>query len=110
MIRAGVLGEETGPVDAHALSVGAPDQLAGKAILTVAAVDVRVDRDALPRLEARDLGADLVDLADGLVPRSKRIDADVGPVVQVQVGATDAGLVDLDPHVQWSDLAASARR
>ena len=81
-------------------SVGAPNQLASKAIFTVPAVDVRVDRYQLPRLKARDLGADLLDLADRLMPWSKRIDADEGAVVQVQVGATDAGLVNLDPHVQ----------
>src|SRR5688572_5455784 len=103
MIRAGVLGEETGPMDAHALHVGAPNQLASKTIFTVPAVDVRVDRNQLPRLKARDLGADLLDLADRLMPWSKRIDADEGPVVQVQGGATHAELMNLEPHVQRSN-------
>ena len=51
VISAGVLGEETGPVDAHALGVGAQNQLAGQAIFAVPAVDVRVDRHLLPRLK-----------------------------------------------------------
>jgi hypothetical protein len=88
----------------HAFSVGAPNQLAGQAIFTVAAVDVRIDSDALTRPESCDVGADVVDLTDGFVPWSERIYADVGPVVQVHVSATYAGLVDLDPHVQWPDL------
>src|SRR4249919_592081 len=93
VIGARVLGKETGPVDAHALGVGAPNQLAGEAVRTVAAVNVRVDRHALPGAEATDLTPDLHDLTDRLVTRGERIDADVGPVVQVQVRAADAGLV-----------------
>jgi hypothetical protein len=42
----------------------------------VTAVDVRIDRDPLTRPEARDIGADLVDLSDGFVPWSERIDAE----------------------------------
>src|SRR4029453_1912936 len=104
VIRAGVFGEETGPVYTHTFSVGAPNQLACQAILTVAAINIRIDRDALTRPESCDVGADVVDLTDGFVPWSERIYADVCPVVQMHVGATDAGLVDLDPYVQWTDL------
>jgi hypothetical protein len=83
MIGACVLGEEAGPMDAHALGVGAPYELAGQAIVAVAAEDVRVDRHPLPRAEAGDFGPDLIDFTDRLVPRGKGIDADLGTIVQV---------------------------
>ncbi len=103
MISGGVLGKESGPVHTHAFSVGAPNELAGQAILTMTAVDVGVDRHQLPRAKACDIAADLIDLADRLVPRCERIDADGGPLIEMQIGATHPGLNDLDPNVEGSD-------
>jgi hypothetical protein len=78
----------------------------------VAAVDVRIDRRPLAASEASDLAADLIDLANPLVPRCQRIDPDVGPVMQVEIGAAHAGLMDLDPRpaAQRVALARRSRR
>ena len=88
VIGACVLGKETRTVDAHALCVGAPNELAREAVLTVAAVDVRIDRHPLPRPEASHITTDLDDLTDRFVSRCQRINPDVGPVVQMQISAT----------------------
>ena len=100
VIGADVLGEESGPVNPHTLCVGAATKLSGQAIVAVSAVDIRVDRHPLPGAETRDLTSDHIDLANRLVPGCKRIDADVGPMVQVHIRAAHSRLVDPDSHVE----------
>ena len=83
----------------------APAQVQAPAAAVVAlAAGVRgIDGDAVTRLHARDLGADRLDHARGLVPRHQRLadhegaDAAVLPVVQV--GAADAAGAQAQPHV-----------
>ena len=103
LVSAHVLSEEARPVDAHALSVGAQAGTAGQAVFAFATVHVRVDRHALPAVEAGDIGADFVDFADHLVPGNQRVDPHIASVVEMQVGAADADLVNPDPHVRRSD-------
>jgi hypothetical protein len=87
MISSGVLGEEAWPMNPHTLGVGASAHLPGQAIRALATVDVRVHRHLLSRPGAR---YGFVVLADRLVTRRERVDANVGPMVQVQVRAAGA--------------------
>ena len=73
VIGACVLGKETRTVDAHALCVGAPNELARQAVPQWSAVDVRIDRHPLPRPEASHITTDLDDLTDRFVSRCWRI-------------------------------------
>ena len=98
-----VLGEAAGPVDADPLRIAAQVAAAGAAVAAVAAGDVALAGDAVADLEALHLGADLGDRADELVADGHRHrDRGLGPLVpvgDVEVGAADAGVVDLDEDV-----------
>jgi len=94
-----VLGEEPGEVAAHSLEVLAQDQPAGQAVVTVPAVDVRVDGDLLANREPLHPNADGVDVAHQLMPGDQRELRLEFAVVDVQVGAADPDLIDLDPNL-----------
>src|SRR5262249_17932635 len=97
-----VLGEAAGPVDAQAHGVPAQVALPGAAVPAVATGDVPLAAHPVADLEAGDLGAELGDLAHELVPDHHRdLDGLLRPrvpVPDVNVGAADAGLADLDQH------------
>ena len=103
MIGADVFGEEARAVDAHSLCVGAPTKLSRQAVRAVPAIDIRVHRHLLSRVEARHLAANFLDLTDRLVARGKRIDTDVGPMVQVHICTAHTCLIDLDPNIKRAD-------
>ena len=103
-----VLGERAGAIDADALGVLAQMPPAGQAIAATPADDVPLAADDVADVEVLDVRADLDDLADELVADDHRHrDRLLGPgvpVVDVQVGAADAGPQDLDEHVVDADL------
>jgi hypothetical protein len=82
----------------------------GEAVAAAAADDVAFAADDLAGEEVVDVGADLDDFADELMPHGHRHgDGLLGPgipFVDVQVGAADAGLADLDEDVVDADAAA----
>ena len=103
-----IFGERAGPIDADALGVGAEVAAAGQAIAAPSADDVAFSADDLTGIKIRDIGSDLDDLAHELVTHHHR-DGDrfAGPIVpfiDVNVGAADAGPVDLDQDVIDADL------
>ena len=97
------LGEGPGPVDADALRVLAEVPAAGQAVAADPADDVALAVDQVALLEALDGGAHLLDDADELVAdhhgRLDRLLGPVVPVVDVDVGAADGGLLDPDQDV-----------
>src|SRR6185312_921309 len=103
-----VLGERTVAVHADADGVRAQVLAAGAAVAAVAAHDVAFGGDAVADLVAGDTGADLHDAADELVADGEaRLDRALGPfvpLVDVQVGAADRGLLQLDQHLIRADL------
>ena len=95
-----VLGERAVAVDADADRVRAQVLAAAAAVAAMAADDVAFGRDALTRTVADHAGADLGDPADELVADHQagldRALAPLVPQVDVQVGAADGGLLQLD--------------
>src|SRR5262249_6908411 len=89
---------------------GVPAQvpLPGAAVPAVATGDVPLAAHPFADLEAGDLAAELCDLPHELVPDHHRnLDGLLRPrvpVPDVDVGAADAGLADLDQHVVGPDL------
>src|SRR5207244_8015804 len=102
-----VLGEGAGAVDADALGVFAQVATAGQAVAAVPADDVPLAADDLTGAEILDARADLDDPADELVADHERHRDGLLrpgiPVVDVQVGAADAGTQHLDQHVVHAD-------
>ena len=98
-----VLRERAGPVDADALRVLAEVPAAREAVAADAADDVALAVDQVALLEALDGGAHLLDHPDELVADDhRRLDGLLGPVVpvvDVDVGAADRGLLDPDQDV-----------
>ena len=104
-----VLGERPGPIDADALGVLAQVAAAGQAIAAAAADHVPFAADDVAGVEILDVAADLDDLG-----RRTRGPTTIGtgigllgpgvPVVDVNVGAANAGPQDLDQHVVDADL------
>ena len=102
-------GEGAGAVDADALGVGAEVAPAGEAVAAVAADDVALAGDDVAFAEVVDVGSGADDPADELVADDHR-DGDGllrpgVPVVNVHVGAADAGAQHLDeaivdPHLR----------
>jgi hypothetical protein len=101
--NAEVLGEGALAVHADTLGVLAEVAAAGEAVAADAADDVALAIDKVAGLEADHVAADLLDHADKLVSDDHRHrDGLLGPrvpVVDVDVGAADRSLLDLDQHV-----------
>ena len=98
-----VFGERARPVDADALGVRAEVPPAGQAVAAAAADDVALAADDLAGMKVRDVRADLDDLADELVAdhhrHGNRLLRPGVPVVDVHVGAADAGPQHANQHV-----------
>ena len=95
-----VFGEGAVAVDADAEGVGAEMAAAGEAVAAASADDVAFAADELADGDVGDVGADVDDFADELVADDEAL-ADGGagpgvPVVDVEVGAADAGGEDAD--------------
>jgi len=103
-----VLGERAGAVDADADRVAAQVAAAGAAVAAVAAGDVAFAGDALADLEALHFRAHAGDDADVLVADVHRhrdgLLRPLIPVPDMDVGAADRGLGDLDQQVVRADL------
>ena len=104
-LRAGmqtILCERAVTVNADADVVLAPLDIAGVAVAAVAAGDMALAGDALADREARDARAKLGDLADILMADDLwGLDVLLRPLVpfvDMDVGAADRGLVDLDEN------------
>ena len=99
---ADILRERTVAVDADADMVLAPLDIAGMAVAAVTAGDMALAGDALADREARDARAKLGDLADILMADDLwGLDVLLRPLVpfvDMDVGAADRGLVDLDEN------------
>jgi hypothetical protein len=95
-------------VHADADGVRAQVLLAGAAVAAVPADDVAFGRDALAELVAGHARAHVDDAADELVADDQagldRALAPLVPLVDVQVGAADRGLLELDQHLVGADL------
>src|SRR5581483_6297856 len=103
-----VLGERARPLDAEPDRVCAEVPPAGQAVPAAAADDMALAADEIADREVADVRAELDDLADELVAddhrhRDRPLRPRV-PAVDVEVGATDAGLVDADQDVVDSEL------
>src|SRR5262249_49597177 len=98
-----VLGEGPGAVDADAASGGRQVPGARQAVAAAAADDVPLAADDVAGLEVVHVGAEGDDLADELVAdhhgHGDGLPGPVVPLVDVDVGAADAGPVDADEHV-----------
>ena len=95
-----VLGEGAIAVDADSEGVSAEVAAAGETVATATADDVAFAADELADGEVGDVGADGYDFADELVADDEAL-ADGGfgpgvPVVDVEVGAADAGVENAD--------------
>ena len=102
------LGERARALHAEPDRVRAEMPPPGHAVAAAPAHDVPLAADEVADLEAADVRADLDDLADELVPdhhrhRDRPLRPRV-PVVDVQVGAADPGLVHPDQDVVDPDL------
>jgi len=99
---ADILRERAVPVDADADMVLTPLNIAGVTVAAVAAGDMALAGDALADREARDARAKLGDLADILMADDLwGLDVLLRPLVpfvDMDVGAADRGLVDLDEN------------
>ena len=99
---ADILRERTVAVDADADMVLAPLNIAGVTVAAVAAGDMALAGDALADREARDARAELCNLADILMADDLwGLDVLLRPLVpfvDMDVGAADRGLVDLDEN------------
>ena len=103
-----ILGEGAGDVDADAAGLRVEVEVAGAGGAAPHADDVALARDPLPDLEVADVGADGGDLAGIFVADDHRhrhgAARPLVPVIDVEVGAADAGAADLDQHVVLADL------
>jgi hypothetical protein len=103
-----VLGERAGAVDADADRVRTQVLLAGAAVAADAADDMAFGRDALPQCIPAHARTHVDDAADELVADDQtRLDhalRPLVPLVDVQVGAADRGLFELDEHLVRPDL------
>ena len=99
---ADILRERAVPVDADADMVLTPLNIAGVTVAAVAAGDMALAGDALADREARDACAEFRDLADILMADDLRglnvLLRPLVPFVNMDVGAADRGLVDLDEN------------
>jgi hypothetical protein len=84
--------------------VGTQQGVPGPAVLAVPAVHVRVDRDVLADAEALGPLAQRVDRSDQFVTGRQRELGEELAVVDVQVGAADAGLLHAYPHLTRSGV------
>ncbi len=102
-----VFGEGAGPLHADPLRVLAQMTPAGQAVAAVATDDVPLAADDLAGMEILDVGADLDDAADELVTDDQRhrdgSPSPGVPLVDVQIGAADAGAQHLDEYVVDAD-------
>jgi hypothetical protein len=103
-----VLGKGARQVDADALGIGIEMILAAAAGPARHADDVAFARDPLADPDVADVGADLGDLAGIFVAgdhrHRHRLPCPLVPVVDVHVGAADAGLPDPHQYVVGADL------
>ena len=78
-------------------------QSAREAVAATAAHNVALARDNIAHLKTRDVGAQLDDLAGVLVARRhrglNRFLRPIVPVVNVHIGATDGGFMNLDQYI-----------
>ena len=107
------LGERARPVDADAARVRAQVAAAGHAVAAAAADDVALAADDVAGVEVAHVRPDRDDLADELVAdrhrhRDRLLRPGV-PLVDVQVGAADAGAADADQDVVDAVLRLRAR-
>ena len=106
-------GECAGSVDADALRVLAQVPAAGHAVAAAAADHMPFAADDVARPEVGDVRADLDDLADKFVTHDHghgdRAPGPGVPVVDVNVGAADAGLFHAHQDVVDSDRRLAAR-
>ena len=97
-----ILGKRAVTINAHPLGVGAQMETPSEAVTAAAAHNVALARDNIAHLQTRDVGAELNDFAGVLVTRGHRgLDRflrPVVPVVDVHIGATDGGFMDLDQY------------
>ena len=102
------LGEGAVAIDADAEGVGAEMAAAGEAVAAASADDVALSADELADGEVGDVGAYGDDFADELVADDEALpDGGAGPgvpLVDVEVGAADAGVEDADLYVVDADL------
>ena len=105
---ADVLRERPGPVDADAARIAAQVTAPGAAITAFAAHDVSFPRHPVADLDRMHELADLFDHADVFVADGHRHGhvflRPLVPVVDMQVGAADRDLADLDQHVLGTGL------
>jgi hypothetical protein len=90
------------------VAVRAEVLVAVQALLALAArIDHAADADSVADRVLRDVGSDLDDLADDLVPHDLR-ERDRTPLLAdgVDVAVADAGVADRDEHVVRADVAA----
>ena len=103
-----VLGESARPVDADAHGVGAQVAPAGEAVAAAAADHVAFAADDVAREEIGHIGADRLNPADELVAdrhgHGNGLLRPLVPLVDVDVGAADAGLQHANQHVVDADL------
>ena len=78
-------------------------QTSCQAVTTPATHNVALARDNIAHLKTHDVGAQLDDLAGVLVARRhrglNRFLRPIVPVVNVHIGATDGGFMDLDQYI-----------
>ena len=100
-------GERAGPVDAHALRVRAQMAPAGQAIAAAAANHVAFAADNVAGIKVVDVGADRNDLADKFMAdghgNRDGLLRPLVPLVDMNVGAADAGIVDAHQHIVDAD-------
>jgi hypothetical protein len=101
--HADVFGEGAVAVDADAAGMGAEMAAAGAAVAALAAGEVAFGRDTVADLVVVDARTHFDDAADELVADDKAgRDRALGPfipLIDVEVGAADGGLLDLDEHL-----------
>ena len=103
-----ILGKAARAVDANALGVGAKMDPAGAAVAAMAADDMAFARNPFADRISPHLAADLDNVANEFVAdRHRHRNGSLGPgipVVDVDVGAADRGLADLDQNIVVADL------
>ena len=109
-----IFGEGAGQVDADALGVGIEVELARRALARLFMPTTWPSPETRwPTLRLRDVGADVGDLAGIFMADDHRhrhgLLRPVVPIVDVDVGAADAGLVHLDQHIVRARSRGSAR-
>ena len=103
-----VLCESTVAVDAHAKGVLTPLNVAVVAVAAVAAGDMALAADTLANGKAGDTLAQGSDLAHILVADGHTwldmLGSPIVPLIDVDIGATDGGLMDLDQNFAGTNL------